>query len=184
MPDDKAYLKYFEILELKPGVSFSEIRNSYLHLMELYSRENTAMSSIMETLESDKQKDILLQLKEAYNKLQELYATESQLKTTTTRDTVSNQRIPEFEVYSGDALRLTREVLGIGLEEVALVTGIPHGHLQSIEKEAYDQLPPAGYIKAFVRKYAEHLFLDKDRVTRDYMKRLENVSKRKHKHSF
>jgi hypothetical protein len=183
-PDKKAYLKYFKILEINPDVSFSEVRNSYLHLVELYSGKATAMSVIMDTLESDRQKDILPQLKEAYNKLRELYTSESREKTTSTRDTVSNQRIPEFEVYSGDALRLIREVLGIGLEEVALSTGIPHRHLQSLEKEEYDQLPPAGYIKAFIRKYAEYLFLDRDRVTKDYMRRMETVHQRKNKHSF
>jgi len=184
MSDIKDYLKYFRILEIKPDVPFSEVRSSYLHLRELYSSRGSALSSMMETLAEDKQVEIVEQLKEAYDRLKEYYALESKQKTSVTRETVSNQRIPEFEVFSGEALRLIREVLKIELEEVALATGIPHRHLQNIEKEAYDQLPPLGYIKAFVRKYAEFLFLDPAKVTDDYLKRYANRHKRKNRFSF
>jgi cytoskeleton protein RodZ len=90
---------------------------------------------------------------------------------------VARHNVPEFEVFSGNALRLTREVLGINLKEIALYSGIPLSHLKNIELERFDLLPPIGYIKAFLKKYAEYLSLDSQKVINDYLKRFDKKSK-------
>jgi cytoskeletal protein RodZ len=99
-------------------------------------------------------------------------------------DSAAKKRIPEFEAFSGKALRLIREVMGIELEDAALATGIPHKHLKSLEQEEYDTLPPPGYIKAYIKKYAEYLYLDSAKVTQDYMKRYMSRDKIRDKYSF
>jgi hypothetical protein len=181
---NKHYLKYFAILEIDPDVPFSEVRSSYLHLRELYSNKSAVLSILMDQIYKDRQKEILNLLKDAYNNLKEYYAVETREKLSLTKDTVSQKRIPEFEVFSGNALRLIREVLEIELEEVALATGIPHKHLKNIELEEFDLLPPPGYIRAYVKKYSEYLFLDAEKVTEDFMKRFRNQGKKRSKHSF
>jgi len=181
---NKDYLKYFLILEIDPDVPFSEVRSSYLHLRELYANKSTVIATLMDQIYQDRQKEILNQLKDAYNNLKEYYAVETREKLSLTKDTVSQKRIPEFEVFSGNALRLIREVLEIELEEIALATGIPHKHLKNIELEEFKFLPPPGYIRAYVKKYADYLFLDAQKVTEDYMKRYRTQEKKKDKHSF
>lgn len=173
------YIEFFEILEVEPEASFEEVKSSYLHLRDLYSSRSPLLSSVSGTLSDEEQKEILLRIQKAYLSLKEYFTIEKIEKQDNTRTRVENQNIPEFEVYSGDALRLTREVLGIDLEQIAFSSGISLRHLQNIETEQYDQLPPVGYIKAFVRKYAELLFLDVNRVVGDYIKRMERQTKKK-----
>jgi cytoskeletal protein RodZ len=67
-------------------------------------------------------------------------------------------------------LKLTREVLGVELQEIALGTGIPVSHLRNIERERFDLLPPRGYVRIYVSRYAQYLALDAPKVTSDYMK--------------
>ena len=129
---NKHYLKYFSILEIDPDVPFSEVRSSYLHLRELYSNKSAVLSTLMDQIYKDRQKEILNLLKDAYNNLKEYYAVETREKLSITKDTVSQKRIPEFEVFSGNALRLIREVLEIELEEVALATGIPRARCERV----------------------------------------------------
>ncbi|MCK4836232.1 MAG: helix-turn-helix domain-containing protein [Candidatus Aminicenantes bacterium] len=181
---DKEYLQYFEILEITPNSSFSEVRNSYLHLTELYSNKSSALTSLMDTIFADKRKEILIQLKDAYTELKKYYSVETRVRLDRKKDPTSQKRIPEFEVFSGKALKLIREVMGIELEDAALATGIPHKHLKNIELEIYDSLPPPGYLKAYVKKYAEYLYLDKIKVTEDYMKRYQNRDKKQNQDTF
>jgi len=167
---EKDLKKYFEILELNPDVSFSEIKSAYFHLKRLYSSETPVLSALMDDISEVRQDSLLNDIEEAYQTLKEHYSSKKTEKERITRERVQHNNIPEFEVFSGNALKLTREVLGVRLEEIALATGIPINHLQSIERERFDMLPPAGYIRIYVTKYAEYLSLDIKRVTKDYMK--------------
>ena len=112
------------------------------------------------------------------------YSIETKVVLNNAKDSVAKRRIPEFEVFSGKALKLIREVMGVELEDAALATGIPHKHLKNIELEDFDILPPPGYLKAYLSKYAEYLYLDKIKVTQDYMKRYQNRSKEDNHDSF
>ncbi len=165
--------KYFEILELEPGASLEDIKNSYKHLKQLYSSESPLFASISESFDTNERREILNHINEAFTKLKDHFERKEKEKKDTTQTRVRNLNIPEFERYSGNALRLTREVLGIGLEEIAFNTGIPLNHLQGIEEERYNALPPKIYIKAMIKKYAESLYLDPAKVVADYIERME-----------
>jgi curved DNA-binding protein CbpA len=161
--------QYFDVLELKAGASFSEIKSAYFHLKKFYSSQAPALTALMDEVSEVKQEQLLTQIEEAYQKLKEYHSTEKTEKQQITRERVRRNNIPEFEIFSGNALKLTREVLGVRLEEISLATAIPLKHLKSIEMERFDLLPPEGYIRIYVTKYAEYLSLDTKRVTRDYM---------------
>lgn len=169
--------KYYETLELKPNASFSEIKSAYFHLKKLYSSQPTVLSILMAEISETRSERLLGQIEEAYLELKEYYSTRKVEKEQVTRDRVMRNNIPEFDVFSGNALKLTREVLGVSLEEIALATGIPANHLKNIEMERFDMLPPPGYIRIYVTKYAKYLSLDSKRVTADYMK---TVYKKRH----
>ena len=77
---------------------------------------------------------LLMQIEKAYQELKEYHSTKKTEKQKVTRDRVMKKNIPEFDVFSGNALKLTREVLGVRLEEIALATGIPIKHLKNIER--------------------------------------------------
>ena len=175
--NNNEYEKYYRILELKPGTSFLEVKSAYLHLKKLYSSKPLVMEPIMDEISEKMRLKILDQLEEAYVKLKEFFTAKDQKKIKTAKERVARHSVPEFEVFSGNALRLTREVLGINLKEIALYSGIPLSHLKNIELERFDLLPPIGYIKAFLKKYAEYLSLDSQRVINDYLKRFDKKSK-------
>jgi hypothetical protein len=165
--------KYFEILEIKPGASFSEIKCAYLHLKRLYSTDSPVLSSMTDEMSETKRKGLLAQIEEAYKSLKAFYSTEETEKQKKTWERVAHKNIPEFEVFTGNALKLTREVLGVELQEISLATGIPLRHLQNIEKERFELLPPPGYVRIYVTKYAEYLSLDTKRVPDEYMKAMD-----------
>lgn len=177
-PEDAMMIKYFDILEIKPTARFSEIKSAYLHLKKLYSTHSAVLSPIFEEIPETKRDRLLEDIEEAYRSLKEFHSQKQTEKQQTTRDRVFRKNIPEFEVYSGNALKLTREVLGIELQEIALATGIPHRHLRNIERERFELLPPLGYVRIYVGKFAEYLTLDPTQVTRDYMKVFENKKKK------
>ncbi|MCK5003882.1 MAG: helix-turn-helix domain-containing protein, partial [Candidatus Aminicenantes bacterium] len=92
----------------------------------------------------------------------------------TKREKIQKSRVPTFEIIGGEALKMIRKVLGIELEEIAFLSGVPLKHLINIELERYDLLPPDIYIKTFLKKFAAQLSLDTDKVVADYFKRMED----------
>jgi cytoskeleton protein RodZ len=74
---------------------------------------------------------------------------------------------PAMGVF-GDRLRREREMRGITLDEIAESTKISRRHLESLEREQFDQLPGGVFNKGFVRAYARFLGLDEDQAVSDY----------------
>jgi len=68
----------------------------------------------------------------------------------------------------GDRLRREREMRGITLDEIAESTKISRRHLESLEKDQFDQLPGGVFNKGFVRAYAHFLGIDEDQAVADY----------------
>lgn len=173
--------KYYQILELTPGASFLEVKSAYAHLKKLYSSEPLVLSPIVDEISEQKRLEILNQLDDAYAHLKEFYTEEEKEKIRSTKEWVVTHNVPEFELYTGNALKITREVLGVELTEIALFTGIPARHLKNIELERFELLPPRGYIKVFLKKYAEYLALDTEKVIADYLDVLERKKKEREK---
>lgn len=164
---------FFKTLELEPNASFSEIKSSYFHLKRLYSSASPVLSTMMDDVSEEKRQTLLQKIEIAFQELKQHFSTVETEKQKNTADRVAKKNIPEFEVFSGNALKLTREVLGVELQEIALSTGIPLRHLQNIENERPELLPPLGYVRIYVSRYAEYLSLDPRRVSEDYIKALE-----------
>jgi flagellar biosynthesis protein FlhG len=75
---------------------------------------------------------------------------------------------PEDGIYDGAVLRRIRMSLGIELAEVASRSKISLEHLQSIEEDRFDALPPPVYVRGFVREMARCLGLDPNAVSKSY----------------
>lgn len=175
------YKEYYDILEIKTDAAFLEVKSAYLHLKKLYSSQPMVLSPIMDEISEDRRDDILKKVEHAYDMLKEFYTAEEKGKIKSAKEWVRTHNVPEFEVYSGNALRLTREVLGVELNEIALFTGVPGKHLKNIELERLDLLPPKGYIKVFLKKYAEYLSLDSERIIDDYLKLVDEKRRKRGK---
>lgn len=80
------------------------------------------------------------------------------------------------EEFGGPALRARREAAGITLAELSRRTRIRGAMIESVEAEAYDQLPPRVYLRGFVIALARELKLDAGRVWRDYERRWQAAS--------
>ncbi len=166
--------KYFDTLEITKETTFTEMKNSYIHLRNLYSRNNLSISPLIQALSKKKQKLIVKEIDEAFNMLEKYYQDKKMENIKTKREKIQKSRVPTFEIIGGEALKMIRKVLGIELEEIAFLSGVPLKHLINIELERYDLLPPDIYIKTFLKKFAAQLSLDTDKVVADYFKRMED----------
>lgn len=171
--------KCFFILEIDKNSSFLEMKNSYIHLRNLYSNKNLGLSPLIANLSKNRQKKIIKDIDNSYHLLEQYYNEQKDRKVIEKKAKFAKVNIPEFETIGGDSLKLTRNVLDFDLEEIAFLCGVPIKHLKNIEEERYELLPPRMYIRTFVKKFAEHLSLDPDKAAKDYIRRMENFYKKK-----
>jgi transcriptional regulator with XRE-family HTH domain len=73
----------------------------------------------------------------------------------------------------GKFLKKERETRNISLEEVSTFTKIKEHHLKAIEEDRYELLPPALYVRGFLKIYAKCLSID----PRDIILQYENYLK-------
>jgi len=175
------YTKYFDILELSPDASISDIKNAYLRLKKLYSTDSIVISPLADEFSKKRRREIIKQIEKSYLKLMALMENEHR-KPTHQRESLVSDNVPEEEKaditsFSGRQLREIRKKLEIQLYEIAMNTKIGIEFLRSIELEKFDALPPEAYLKAYLRSYASCLFLNPKKVADDYLKRYKEWKK-------
>ena len=75
----------------------------------------------------------------------------------------------------GEVLRLAREQQGLTLQDVSYALNIKREYLEALEKDEYDAIPGAVFVKGFLRNYGNFLELDGVALAREYK---ENVEER------
>lgn len=179
----KDYQKYFEILELSPDASISEIRKSYMCLKDLYSTDSIVSLPLKDEISDGRKNEILRQIEEAYHNLLVLYDDEDIYQKSRRKSPIFNKElndaISDIQFFSGQALRQIREKLNINLQDIAHATKIQINNIENIEAEKFDALPPNIYTRGFVISYAKYLSLDPKKVADDYMNRY-NAWKKEH----
>ena len=75
----------------------------------------------------------------------------------------------------GEVLRLAREQQGLTLQDVSDALNIKREYLEALEKDEYDAIPGAVFVKGFLRNYGIFLELDGIVLAREYK---ENVEER------
>jgi curved DNA-binding protein CbpA len=168
--------KYFDILELSPDATLSEIRKAYLHLKALYSRDSIVTLTVKDEVPQERKEEILREIEEAYHSLLAIFekkGTASEYERTVRIDDKDFDEEVSSEIisFSGQALREVRERLNIDLQDIALSTKIQTQYLENIETESFDDLPPEAYTRGFVVSFADYLGLDAKKVADDYMRR-------------
>ncbi|TSA45597.1 MAG: hypothetical protein D4R56_05305 [Deltaproteobacteria bacterium] len=85
----------------------------------------------------------------------------------------SIQEILQKDRLTGQDLKGIRTTLGLTLAEIFLQTRIRIGILEAIEDDRYDDLPPAVYLKSFLKLYAQYLKIDANAVVQAYMQNMK-----------
>ena len=198
--------KYREILEIEPDSSEEEITDAYNYLKELYSSNSVALLSIDDDLDEQEKDTILAQLEDAYQGLiAHLREVEEEEKLKKEK-VIKKQKMPEqsdsgfnlderladmFEmadtlveenigsaIVTGDALRQRREEQGLSIHELAKATKIPYKTLVYIEKEKFDKIQDAGYLRWYVSTFAKTLAMEPKQTANHYMKRFREWEKK------
>lgn len=84
------------------------------------------------------------------------------------------QEILKRERLTGQDLKSIRTTLGVPLDRIVLQTKVTLGTLQAIEDDRFELLPPAVYLKSFLKMYAQCLQIDASIIIQGYMKHYEN----------
>jgi len=73
----------------------------------------------------------------------------------------------------GQQLRIARDTLGLSLNQIQERTKIPFNHLQAIDNGQIEELPEPVYVTGFIKRYAECVGLDGQRLADQYKEVLE-----------
>jgi len=166
------FQEYFEILEVSPEASLSEVKQSYHLLKDLYSNTSIVTMSVEDEISDFEKNKILDQIETAYQRLLAFFQEEPSLSDPAEKRLEQNdfrEALAEISSYSGEVLKELREKLNIGLHEIAMVTKVQIRHLENLEAENYNALPAEVYTRGFLISYAKHLSLDPQKVADDYM---------------
>ena len=90
-----------------------------------------------------------------------------------------NQRIKEIlsqQEISGTDLKAIRNELGVGIEKIHQETKIRIDYLNSIEENNIEKLPPAVFLKGFIKAYLKCLCIEPaDEISARYMSGLVRI---------
>ena len=73
----------------------------------------------------------------------------------------------------GETLRSERVRRNLELQQISQELKISSRFLDAIEREAFDELPGAVFVKSFVRQYARRLGLDEDDLAAEAQRIME-----------
>ena len=74
------------------------------------------------------------------------------------------------ERLSGEDLKKLREAVGVKITEIQYITKISASVLTAIEENGFKELPPATYLRSFLKSYAKVLQIDPQKVVDGYLK--------------
>lgn len=186
-PKEPESLTHYEVLLVERGASDEEIRRAVRRMRELYAPDSLASAGLCS---QDDRDAALARIEEARDVLLDpvrrrpydlSISSPERLALPSTADIEAPPEAPTLppmpelspaSEFSGGILRAVREARGVDLRELSAKTKIPWSSLRAIEDEAFDQLPPAVYLRGFVAELARQLKLDPEQVARTYLRRV------------
>ena len=78
-------------------------------------------------------------------------------------------------MISGDDLKQLRKTFEVKIEDLFEVTRISVSILKAIENDDFGTLPPAVYLKNFLKTYAELFEVDPKQIVDGYIKNLNHI---------
>jgi curved DNA-binding protein CbpA len=172
----------YAVLGLEPRASHEQIERAYRFCLGLYGEGALVTYSLLEPSEAETQR---VRVREAY----EVLIDPEKRKRYDAGEGFQPPEAPilpgpglaeggaEEKVHlpfklTGAELRKFREARGMSLRQIAAVTKIGMRHLEYIEEDRFELLPPTVYLKGFLQEYAKLIGLDPRAVATAYMRRL------------
>jgi curved DNA-binding protein CbpA len=87
--------------------------------------------------------------------------------------------VPEGTPWTGEVLRQAREARGLTLNQIAERTKVTRHHLENIEADRYQLLPPPVYLRGILMSLAKELRLDGQKVARSYLEAVQAAEAQK-----
>jgi curved DNA-binding protein CbpA len=168
----------YGILGLEPRASTEQVERAYRFWLELYGEGSLATYSLLEPQEAEEQRT---RVREAYEVLSDPrrrreyddgrgYGDMEREPEPPSQAAAVSPELPSE--INGPALRRVREARGLSLTRIAEITKIGVRHLEYIEGDRFDFLPPMAYLRGFLQQYALLVGLDPRSVADGYMRRL------------
>lgn len=179
-----------QVLELPEEATFSQIRQSYRFLKDLYGSESIATLPVSGEISAKDRQQIIEKIDAAYEALIRFFEDERGRDLSVQRSAPDEiaQYLADVEEITGEVLKTVRKMQGFVPEEVAAETRIPVLNLERIEREDFAALPPPVYTRGFVSGYADFLGIETNRAASDFMRRFnawkENRGEAKKRHRF
>lgn len=171
---DPSLDRWFRVLELAPGASLTEIKNSYLRLKRLYSEESPLLRVMTSDFPPEKRSAVLAEVEEAYREILASFKAPSE-----SRAPVADRGPGRDDVPSGIGLKRRRKMRGLSLQGIYQVTKIRVEILENIEAENFAALPDESFLKNHLAQYARALGLEPKEVLEPYLERYLEWRKRK-----
>ena len=89
-----------------------------------------------------------------------------------------SESILSKDLVSGKDLKRLRKYVGIAIEEIFEVTRISLKVLTAVENDDVESLPPAFYLRNFIKAYAELFMLNPEKVMDGYMENIAHLKKK------
>lgn len=86
--------------------------------------------------------------------------------------------LPADTEFNGELIRQIRKNRGMSLQVLAERTRIGTRHLENVEADRYDALPPAVYLRGILMSLARELGVDPVRVSKSYLDLVERAKSR------
>ncbi len=175
---------HHDVLEVERGATDEEIRRAYKRMCAVFDPDNIVSFGLFdeEGLEAarariDEAYDVLLDparrrpyeisvfpdAPETHKKAEEEELPADELPP-------APSITPETE-FSGALLRAVRQSQGTSLEQISKRTKVGTNYLRCIERDEFDKLPAAVYVRGFVTEFAKCLRLDPEQVSQSYLRR-------------
>jgi hypothetical protein len=164
--DDKSLAGDYQALGVAPDASWLEVERAYFHMRTLYAEGSLASYGLFEPS----------QLQQRRQEIELAFARITDSRRKQTKDLspeLAGADHPSHDHSSPAALLWqTRQQTGMSLKEVAKILKIGYLHLQNIEEERFEDLPPTVYLRGFLLSYAKVLKIpNPENLARDYLAR-------------
>lgn len=157
MLDDDAHVKDCRLLGIAADSRLVEVERAWRELRALYAEGSLAAYGLLEDAERQK---MLEEMEVAYGRIVRRVSrvgTGQQAASALMQEENFPTLLPVES--TGGFLRQLRESAGLSLKDVAHRTKISPMRLEQIEREMFDRLPAAVYLRGFVLEYAKALGL-------------------------
>lgn len=168
----------WEVLGVEPGADLEKVHRAYHTRRSLFAESSLATYSLLGTAERE---DYLGRIDEAFMRISNVaadlpiqVATDFKENSGLDADVAGLSTPTDLVGDPGAFLRYHRLISGLTLEQISVETKIRPNLLDAIEKEAWELLPAAVFVRGFVLQVARLLRMDEpEQLANAYVEKMK-----------